>query len=325
MQLKMNIRALQLISIVLLSQNGFVQKSFGQSTKPLQHYWEVSPDFGEIWVASKTERLIRFDVNSLNSPQMQDRLGVARVICREYKNPNFKQKELAIELLLARLKGNEEVVAVRHAMISAVALLDDGKNAATLWQVSHGDALSRATVEKALIRWKSPVVVDTWRKRIADPLAIPAEVAIAIDGLAAVGGKQDNEALIALLKGNATTTTNRHLAALALGQLNKDGLNELAQQVLGSDLDQHYLLAAELLSQHTGYTTLAQLRTIFNNGSNVAQFAAAQSFSNQFSESRPRICCSNGWARRQQHASTRALLCSILCQMKRVCECRRSC
>ena len=188
MRLKMILRTLLLLSTVLLSQNCFVQNSLGQSTKPLQHYWEVSPDFGEIWGDKKTRRVIRFDVNSLNSPQMQDRVSVARMLCREYKNPNFKQKELAIELLLARLKGTEEVVSARHAMISAVTLLDDGKNAATLWQAAQGDAVSRTTVEKALIKWKSPVAVDTWRKRITDPLAIPADVAIAIDGLAALGG-----------------------------------------------------------------------------------------------------------------------------------------
>ena len=118
--------------------------------------------------------------------------------------------------------------------------------------------------------------------------------------------QQDNEALISLLKGNATTVTNRLLAAVALGQLNKDGLNELSQQVLGSDLDQHHLLAAKLLSQHTGDTTLAQLQTIFKDGSNVAQFTAAQSLVANFPKVAREYAAQMGGPRRQQHASTRA-------------------
>lgn len=276
MHLKMNTRTLLLMWIVLLSQSYLVQPIFGQRTKPLQHYWEVDPEFGEIWGPRPTARVIRFDANSLNSPQMQERVRVARMISREYENPNFKQKELALELLLARLKGNEEAIQAKHAMLSTATLLDDGTHAATLWQAAQSDPLSRSTVERALIRWKSPVAVEAWRKRIVDPLAIPREIATAIDGLAVVGGKEDNAALTGLLRGHATTPTNRHLAAVALGQLNKDGLNELAEKVLGTDLDQRHLLAVKLLAQHSGDSTLAQLRTIFKDGSNVAQFAAAQ-------------------------------------------------
>ncbi len=280
----MKIRTLLLMSFVMLSQSFFIQCSFGQRTKPLEHFWEVEPDFGDIWDVDPTDRVIHFDVNSLNSAEVQERIHVAQMICREYKNPSFKQKELATELLLARLKGNEEVIQSRRAMISAATLLDDGANAASLWQAAQSDAMSRSTVERALVKWKSPVAVETWRKRIADPLAKPADIAIAIQGLGSVGGKADNEALLALLKGNATTVINRHLAAVALGKLNSDGLNELAQAVLDSDLDQRHLLAASLLAQHTGTSTgsdtgsrtVAQLRTVFEEGPDVAQFASAQ-------------------------------------------------
>jgi len=284
MQLKMKIRRLLLLLIILLSQSCFVQCSFGQRTKPLQHFWEIAPDFGDIWEYVQSERIIHFDVKSLNSSQVQERVQVAQMICREYKNSNFKQKELAIELLLARLKGNEEPFQLRHAMISAATLLDDGTNASNLWQAAQGDALSRSTVEKALIKWKSPVAVAAWRKRIADPLMKPADIAIAIEGLGAVGGKDDTEALQALLKGNETTAINRHLASIALDRLNNVGLNDLAQAVLESDFEQRHLLAANLLTQHTGNRTLAQLRTIFNDGSNVAQFASAQSLVTHFPE-----------------------------------------
>ena len=272
----MKIGKLLFLSTMFLSQCCVVQCCFGQRTKPLQHFWEVSPDFGDIWKIELPERLIHFDVESLNSKQLQERVEVARMICREYKNSNFKTKARALELLLSCLVKNEEPIMSRRAMISAATLLDDGTNAARLWEIAQADTLSRTTVEKALTKWKSPVALEAWRKRLTNPLVTPAEIAIAIEGLAAAGGSQDTAALRGVLRGNGTTKTNRHLAATALGQLNQVGLNELAQQVLDSDIDQRQLLAAELLAHHTGDQTLAQLRNIFNEGSNVAQFVSAQ-------------------------------------------------
>ncbi len=276
MQWNMNIRTLLLLLAAALLQCFAVPCCFGQRTSPLQHYWEVSPDFGDIWTKRLPPRLILFDVKKLDSAEVQERVYVAQMICREYQNPNFKQKELALELLLARLKKNEEPMQVRRAMISAAALLDDGKNAATLWESSDSDHLSRAIVERAITKWQSPIALESWRKRLTDPLARPADIALAVEGLTALGNQQDNELLLNLLKGNATTKTNRHLASVALGQLNQDGLNALAQEVLDSDVDQRHLLVANLLAKHSGDKTLEQLRSVFNNGSNVAQYAAAK-------------------------------------------------
>jgi HEAT repeat protein len=280
----MKIRLLLFLSTVLLLQICFVQCSFGQSTKPLQHFWEVAPDFGDIWNSELPERVIHFDVESLNSTRVQERVEVARMICREYKNSNFKPKERALELLLSRLAANEESITSRRAMISAATLLDDGKNAARLWEVAQADTLSRTTVEKALTKWKSPVATEVWRKRLTDPLANAVDIGFAIEGLAVVGGSEDTVALQGVLRGNNTTVTNRHLAAIALGQLNQAGLNDLAQQVLASDLEQPHLLAAELLSRHTGEMTVAQLRTIFTDGANVAQYFAAKALFAHFPE-----------------------------------------
>ncbi len=284
MQSNIKIRALLLWTIVLLAQSQWVQLIYGQQTKALQHCWEIAPDFGEIWGSGLPGSVIRFDVKSLNSTQVHERVQVAQLLCREYRNENFHQKELAIELLLARLKTNEEPIPSHRAMISAALLLDDGANAASLWRAAQRDPLSRSIVEKALIKWKSPVAVDAWRKRLADPLAKPADIANAIEGLSVAGGSDDTKVLQAILKGNATSEANRYLAAIALGRLNSEGLNDLVQQVLQSDVKERHLLAAVLLAQHSGSRTLEQLRTAFVDGSNTAQFEAARSLIARFPE-----------------------------------------
>ena len=282
MQMKMKIRIQLFLSAVLLSQVCFVQVCFGQRTKPLQHFWEISPDFGDIWSHPTTEQMVRFDVESLSSAQLQDRVRVAQMICREHNNPNFKQKARALELLNAHVTDTDAPIQLRRAIISAATLLDDGKHAAKLWEAAQADALMRSTVERGLIRWKCSIAIEAWRKRLSDPFAKPADIAMAIDGLAVIGGSEDTGRLQELLRSNTTTVINRHLSAIALGQLRREGLNDLAQQVIDSDVEHRHLLAAQILRQHMGDKTLAQLRVIFREGSNEAQFVAAQAMCDHF-------------------------------------------
>ena len=99
MRLKMKKDKILFLSILFFSQSCAVQCCFAQQTKPLQHFWEVSPDFGDIWKVELPERVIHFNVESLISTQEQERIEVARMICREYKNSNFKAKARALELI----------------------------------------------------------------------------------------------------------------------------------------------------------------------------------------------------------------------------------
>lgn len=272
---KTNLQTLLLVTTAILLQSASALPCYGQRTKLLQHFWEVDPDFGDIWVSPTRETLLRFDPDSLNSTEVDERVRIARLICREHNNSQL-DKARCLELLLGRLEKNDEPIQARRAILSAALLLDDGSHAEMLWKVAQHDVLLRSFVERALIGWKNPLAVETWRQRLKDPLARPTEVSSAIEGLGIVGGKSDTEQLQAILRGNATTDANRYLAAVALGKLSVDGLNDLAQQVLDSDLPQRFLIAANLLSQHTSERTQEQLRVIFSEGSNAAQFVAAQ-------------------------------------------------
>jgi len=270
------------ILLVLLLATIISERGFAQSTKPLQHIWEVQPDFGDIWHRPAIDRTILFDVESLASEQVLERVRVAQMICREHDNSNFKDRARALELLVERLKSNAEPLQAQRAMISAATLLSDGSHAAQLWELAQADSLLRSTVEKALIKWKSPVALGAWRSRIQDRLAKPADIAMALEGLASAGNSEDTAILKEVLCGNRTTLANRYLAASALGTLNREGLNELAQLVLESDVEQRHLLAAHLLKQHTGDPTLAQLKIVFSDGSDVAQLISAQALVEHF-------------------------------------------
>ena len=253
--------------------------AFGQETKWLQHRWEVDPPLGDIWVDKFIHQNILFDVEQLKSRYAEDRLSIAQNLCREYGNPKLSKKERAVELLLLGIQNRDEHEQIKRAMISALLLLGDASHAEQIWSQSESDLVVRPNVERQLIRWKSPVARDVWRKRIADRNASAGELANALEGIAAVGGIEDRSSLQAVILANDSSLGNKFLAAIALGALTSEGMNEFAQKILDSNLEQRHLIAAHMLKRHSGDTTAKQLRQILSQGSASAQLVAFRSMS----------------------------------------------
>ncbi len=254
--------------------------SFGQQqTQFLQHRWEVDPPFGDIWATQRSTRAIQFEVERLKSEYAMDRLEAAQQLCLEHANPNFRQRDRAIKLLIERLKGGEENLQVKRAMFSAALCLGDATHAETLWSIAKSDAQIAASVERKLVQWKSPVAIQEWRSRLADTYAKPTDLATALDGIASVGNAGDRAALEAVILSNRSTTANKYLAAVSLGTLVAEGLNEFAQHVLDSDLEQRDLLAAHILKRHAGANTESQFRKILSEGTTSARLVAYRAVS----------------------------------------------
>jgi len=253
---------------------GISSVAFGQETKWLQHRWEIDPPLGDIWEEKSIYQNILFDVEQLKSRFAEERLSVAQNLCREYSNPKLLKKGRAIELLLEGIENRDEHAQVRRAMISALLLLGDGSLAKQIWSYAEADSVVRPTVEKQLIRWKSPVAIDVWRKRIADNNATPTDLATALEGIAVVGSVEDRAILQAVISANNSSMANKFLAASALGALATEGMNDFAQKVMDSNLEQRHLMAAHLLKRHSGESTAKQMRQILSEGSASAQLVA---------------------------------------------------
>jgi hypothetical protein len=225
--------------------------SMGQPALPLQHAWEVQPDLGDIWRVSTPPRAAFVDVDKLNAPTIQERIHAAQMICLNHDRDGFQGGPHAIAILLKRLMEGAEPLLVKRAMMSAVCLLDDGSNAPVLWDAAQVDPIMHATVERALLRWHSPVALVAWRARLSEPNVSAGALDNALRGLALVGEASDREALTGLLLSNHATDNTRLLAAEALGAIDRSGLNALAKELLSSDIEYRQALAASLLFHHS--------------------------------------------------------------------------
>ncbi len=270
-----------LFFILFSATSSFV---FGQQTLELQHQWEVDPPLGNIWDQTRSTRSILFDIELLKSRFTKDRLQVAQSISLEHTNPKFQRRERALELLIAGLNAGEENLLVKRAMVAAVLSLGDGSHADVLWSLAKSDAALLPAVERKFVDWKSLIALTEWRQRLGDSNAKPTELATALEGLAVVGNADDRLGLQAVILASHTSVANKYLASCALGGLVTNGLNEFAQQVMESDLDQRFLIASQLIKLHSGEQTATQMRHILTQGPASAQLVAYRSVSQGFPE-----------------------------------------
>jgi len=167
-------------------------------------------------------------------------------------------------------------------MISAACLLDDGQNAQAIWQAASNDPGVAPLVESYLIRWKSSVAREHWRKVVSDSTSSQSDIENALDGLAQVGQQEDRQLCLAVLRSNQSAAVTQLAAARALGMLQSEGLGSLAREILGSDIAQKHLLAASILAQHQEKEILEILESILAGGSSPAKRIAANSIATNF-------------------------------------------
>lgn len=248
----------------------------GQTTRPLQHLWEVHPNLGEIWTPNTQVYSTFIDLNDLLSDLPQVRLDAARQICANADRPGFGDKRKAMERLMTALKRSDEAILTRRTMISAACFMDDGTYAQQIWDLSRDDSVANQEVQKALIRWKSKTAVEHWRSVVRTPSSPAFLVRLAVEGLGECGTSEDLKTLTELLESDSTSIDQRLLAASALGKLQKTGLTSLARKYWESSLPERDIVTVALLGHHADDDSLALVRAVHEKGSSPAKRAAAK-------------------------------------------------
>lgn len=256
--------------------------ALGQQVIPLQHRWEVEPGFGDVWNINREPRAKFLDINDISSDLANVRFEAAQNICQNYDRPSFKNDPKVLELLIGQFDNPKNSVLVKRSIISAACLLDNGANAQAIWQASMQDPGLAPLVENHLIRWKSPVAAEHWRKVLSDPKSSPGQVQRALDGLANVGQSQDIPLCNDVLKSEQSTPMTRAAAARTLGMLQSSGLVGLAKDLLNTKDQDKEMLAGYLLANHTQEDALVVLETVLAQGSSPAQRIAAHAIARNF-------------------------------------------
>ena len=250
-------------------------KGAAKQPVPLQHAWETDPDFGDIWRTMLPVRSQFIDLKLLESDQVQERLAISQLICLNHDRQGFKDRDRALKLLLAQVRNPMNPLLVKRSMLSAASLLDDGANAKLLWEEAQADPVALAALEPFLAQWKVIEGRELWRTRLGEPNTANADLILAIEGIGQVGELSDVPLLEKILRSNRSTPSTRLLACRAIGKLASEGMSGLAKQIVDSDVEDKYLLAASVLASHRDGAALELLESIVETGSSPSQRIAA--------------------------------------------------
>ncbi len=173
-----------------------------------------------------------------------------------------KLRDIAIstDILRQHLESNADL-RVRFACARALINCDLAQSASAILKLDeHADDSQRLWLEPALARWKVAEATAMWKQRLTDRQATAVGVALACEGLAALGDASVSESLLSLLKNSPHSYEKRMAAAKALCVIDPAMANvEAAPFVKGNVLSRR--LGVELLSsaRPDAQTTLATL------------------------------------------------------------------
>lgn len=250
----------------------------------LAHRWEVEPELGVVWLAPRTPLPLTLHPERFASSQLQVVLDESRRALQYADQEDLAGREPALEAILERLKNAPENRQVVLALAGAAIALADESNAQVLWERLRDNPATRPLVDRALVDWKSPVALDSWRTRLSDTSSSQSDLLLAIQGVGASGSAQDRPALEALLRSDRHQAPLKISIARALGSVATVDLESLAADVLSAEIEHRELLVAELLARHTSPAAREQLRSIVNSSHQPARTVAYAAISRNYAE-----------------------------------------
>lgn len=251
----------------------FGPMAWTQSPTELEHVWERDPKLNVRWVVNVPRRTPKLNLDHFDSASVLTRFEAARAAL-ELSSLDVAPSSQVLERILIALELGESHLRTRQMLISAAAALLDPKNAQRLWAFAEKDAESRVIIEDSLIRIQSPVALEYWRSVLQSNSSPPNKVALALDGIAACGQASDSDLLRSYIKKSKGSSPLLMRAAKALGQVSTSGQLDLAQQLIESQYEQRFYLAALVLTRHQGEETASTLRSILKQGSSIAKHHA---------------------------------------------------
>ncbi len=248
----------------------------------LIHRWEREPDLGTSWQFIPVISTPTVHPERLSSPLMSARLNEAQVAIRNSENPRLQGAEQSLPVLLEQLQSLPENRSLRLTMASAAIALAKPADAEQLWERLRNNADTRPLIERALVDWKLPLAIESWRQRLASNAYAGTDLLVAIEGIGALGDKQDQQPLEALLRDDRCLFATKLAIARALARVAPSGLENLATEVLKTNIKHRELLAVELLSLHTSDSAQAILRQMLNTEHLPAQKIAYDTIAKNF-------------------------------------------
>jgi HEAT repeat protein len=205
-------------------------------------------------------------IAALDRPEAEMKCKAADAIARAHAQ-GVKGLDSAVASLLAIFEQPGQQPVVRLAAVRALVTLDARNTAPRLFdQLQRVDADMRDVVEPALARWDYRPMRSVWLSRLNEAAPRTRQLALAIQGLTAVGEQEAVEPLRKLVLSDRSDTMIRLEAARALGRLRETGLEKDAEELAGdSSTVAARLCAVKLLERHSSQAAVQALQSLIRD------------------------------------------------------------
>ena len=217
--------------------------------------------------AAFSDKLKPLWIQALRQPDSDLQRQAAETIARAHAQgmPGLSDCE---PILVEILDGTDRHPTLQLACARALVELDAQSAAESLFAAARrGDRAMALLVEPALGRWKFAPVREFWLQQLQDSDCPPRRLRLAVQGLATSGDMRAVEPLKQRLVNStqqfADVASSRLAMARSLGQLQTEGMEEIAQRFAANQgpaflVDR--LVASQLMSRHQGASASTLLR-----------------------------------------------------------------
>jgi HEAT repeat protein len=245
----------------------------------MMNRWEADPPLPGVWEGTLPELRMDIDFVRLKGNDVQSQLDEVRRMVKHSELSVMIGKEEACEYLLERLRKGDCNRLLQQAILSALAKLGTPDACPDLWAIAKERPDIRYQIEQMLVQWKNPLPLDDWRRRLQSVEGELRDVILAVNGIAAVGDREDAKLLERLLRKSGLPIAAKVPVARALGQLESSGLEPFAEEIFQSNHQQRELLASYLLARHASPRAAVVQRQMVDLSHDPAAAIAYQSLS----------------------------------------------
>ncbi|MFM8327989.1 MAG: hypothetical protein ACKN9U_24270 [Pirellulaceae bacterium] len=179
------------------------------------------------WTGSPKGEIPEWSDRWMSSNRMEDRLVSVQVAAARLDAGLEVPQEFGP--MVSRWLSDSPLPVLRRALVSTSLRLKREADIPTRLKSAESDGPLGAVIESQLMGWKPEAMEAVWRKRVSEGTALSPSMQLALEGLAALGRKEDLPAIEAVMEKHPEATVRREAAA-AIGRIDPNRGSQIASQ-----------------------------------------------------------------------------------------------
>jgi HEAT repeat protein len=218
-----------MIAVALITTSWF-SLAFGIDPQKVALLCVSDPQLNADWGMNGQAPPLSYTVDRFKATDRES-VMLALETCQQARRRGEDIPEEWVEACRERLRSGEKDPKLRGALSLFVLGANMEADGELLWSLAENDPSLTFAVEERLIEWKSPIALETWRKRLQQASLSKETILVSVRGIAALGVEADVALLEQVLRNRKHTLGARYAAAAGIARIDSQRSLELMEEV----------------------------------------------------------------------------------------------